>query len=653
MLLAAAGIRLALVGVRPGNHPRGGRVHLRVWFAERLAAECGAVRLSGAVLLPWYARLLGARIGPGTELHSVPPVTGLLRIGAGAAVEPEVDLMTHWLDGDRLYIGPITIGARARVGARSTLAPDTVVRADAEVTPGSGVSGVVAAGEEWAGSPARRVGAARGPWEPDPAPTRPVWRLAYAATGLALDVLPSLAALAGVAVLWPGLREAEDGRAAAVHAFARLVPATLAASATLVALVWVAVRLLGIGLTEGHHPIHSRRAWQAWATFRLLDEARWWLYPLYASSATPAWLRSLGARVGPDAEVSTAVMIPRLTTVGEGAFLADDTMIGGYELGGGWLRLAPVKIGKRAFVGNSGMAAPGRKVPRAGLVAVLSAAPRRGRAKAGTSWVGSPPERLRRTGDEVDQARTHRPSVRLRVLRALVECARILAVVAHLGLHVAVSVVLVALAHRSWWLAAVLSGVVLIVAGLVAATVAVLAKWLLVGRVRPGEHPLWSSFVWRNELADAFVEYLAAPWFAEPATGTTVLVHWLRAMGARIGHGVWIDTYWLPEPDLVELKEGATVNAGCVVQTHLFHDRLLRLDRVTLERGATLGPNSVVLPAASIGRHATIGPASLVMRGESVPDRTRWIGNPIGPWLEPSLRHDGPADPDGDPDDEE
>ena len=40
----------------------------------------------------------------------------------------------------------------------------------------------------------------------------------------------------------------------------------------------------------------------------------------------------------------------------------------------------------------------------------------------------------------------------------------------------------------------------------------------------------------------------------------------------------------------------------------------------------------VILPAATIGRHATIGPVSLVMRGESVPDKTRWIGNPIAPW---------------------
>jgi carbonic anhydrase/acetyltransferase-like protein (isoleucine patch superfamily) len=55
---------------------------------------------------------------------------------------------------------------------------------------------------------------------------------------------------------------------------------------------------------------------------------------------------------------------------------------------------------------------------------------------------------------------------------------------------------------------------------------------------------------------------------------------------------------------------------------------------VTLDAGATLGPHSVVLPAARIAEQATVGPASLVMRGELVPRGSRWSGNPIGPWRE-------------------
>ncbi|MGZ4478817.1 MAG: amino acid adenylation protein, partial [Nocardioidaceae bacterium] len=245
------------------------------------------------------------------------------------------------------------------------------------------------------------------------------------------------------------------------------------------------------------------------------------------------------------------------------------------------------------------------------------------------------PVALRRPQDEADASRTYAPPRRLRVARALIEACRLVAVMTAAALAVGVVAALERLTAGPGLLAAaLLSGVVLIVAGAAAAAVTSLAKWVLVGRHRVGEHPLWSSFVWRSELADAFVETVAAPWFARPATGTAVLNLWLRSLGARIGKGVWCETYWLPEPDLVDLRDGATVNPGCVLQTHLFHDRVMSLDTVTLRRGATLGPNSVVLPAAVIGRHATVGPVSLVMRGESVPDKTVWVGNPIGPWLD-------------------
>ncbi len=154
----------------------------------------------------------------------------------------------------------------------------------------------------------------------------------------------------------------------------------------------------------------------------------------------------------------------------------------------------------------------------------------------------------------------------------------------------------------------------------------------MVGRIPACEQPLWSSFVWRNEVADAFVETVAAPWFARAASGTPVMNIWLRGLGAKIGRGVWCETYWLPEADLVSLGDGSTVNRGCVVQTHLFHDRIMRMDGVVLEAGATLGPHCVALPACRIGAGATIGPASLVMRGDEVPPSTRWQGNPIAPW---------------------
>ncbi len=634
MAVSVALTRLVLAGVTPGDHPRGGSVHLRVWLAERIADELGATNLAGAPLVRQYARALGAHVGHDVDLHSLPPVTGFLSLGDACSIEQEVDLRGHWVDGDVLHLGRVSVGAGARVGARSTLLPGADVGAGAEVTPGSAVFGMVPDGQWWSGAPAQQGGPARGPWDDERPHNRSLWVVAYGLSAVVLSLLPIVAVLAGAASGAAYLRGALDLGDSLRRAVTWLPVGTLVGALTLALLVLLLTRLLGRGLVSGHHPVHGRIAWQAWTTVRLLDEARTWLFPLYSSTLTPIWLRGLGARVGPDVEASTVLLIPGLTSIAEGAFLADDTLLGSYELGGGWLRIGEVKIGKHAFVGNSGMTAPGRKVPRRGLVAVLSAAPARASATRGTSWLGSPPQPLRRDGTVVDRSRTVHPPRRLRVARALVEACRIVAVWAHVLLVVVVVAALEALARSSWGMAAAYGGVVLVVAGAVAAGVTTAAKWLLVGRLRAGDHPLWSSFVWRNELADTFVEVLAAPWFARGATGTPVLSMWLRSMGARIGRGVWCETYWLPEADLVELRDGATVGQGCVVQTHLFHDRLLSMDRVVLGTGATLGTNSVILPAASIGRHATVGPVSLVMRGESVPDKTRWVGNPIGPWAE-------------------
>ncbi|CAM5696977.1 hypothetical protein SCANM63S_03364 [Streptomyces canarius] len=77
--------------------------------------------------------------------------------------------------------------------------------------------------------------------------------------------------------------------------------------------------------------------------------------------------------------------------------------------------------------------------------------------------------------------------------------------------------------------------------------------------------------------------------------GTPAIVWYLRAMGAKIGHGVWCETYWLPVADLVSLGDNSTINRGCVVQTHLFHDRVMSLDTVELEDGSTLGPKYPLL----------------------------------------------------------
>ena len=136
MGIAVPGARILLGGLEPGTYRRGGPVHLRVWIAERLGEASGAENLAGAPWLVYYARALGNKVGKGVDLHSAPPVTGMITLGHRCSIEPEVDLSGHWIDGDLFHVGRITVGNDATIGARTTLLPGAVVGKNADVAPG-------------------------------------------------------------------------------------------------------------------------------------------------------------------------------------------------------------------------------------------------------------------------------------------------------------------------------------------------------------------------------------------------------------------------------------------------------------------------------------------------------------------------------------
>ena len=258
----------------------------------------------------------------------------------------------------------------------------------------------------------------------------------------------------------------------------------------------------------------------------------------------------------------------------------------------------PVRIGKRAFLGNSGMAAPGTGARATVWSRVLSAAPAQGQARLVVARVA------RRCGcggvGEGDES-PHLPARRrgCRVARALWELCRIVPVFVTCAIGLARAVRLGTRSPTRWGLSAtvLLSGAVLLVAGAVAAAVSTVGQ---VGARRADPRGRAPAVVARSSGAPR-CRTPSPRWSPRRGSpgrppGTPALAVWLRSLGAQIGRGVWCDSYWLPEADLVTLGDGATVNRGCVVQTHLFHDRIMSMDTVELEAGATLGPHSVILP---------------------------------------------------------
>jgi non-ribosomal peptide synthetase-like protein len=179
------------------------------------------------------------------------------------------------------------------------------------------------------------------------------------------------------------------------------------------------------------------------------------------------------------------------------------------------------------------------------------------------------------------------------------------------------------------WLLLLATPSLVLAAGVLAAAITVALKWIVIGRYKRGEHPLWSFFVWRDEVINSCQEQLAGSWLLQSALGTPVMGWYMRAMGARVGRDAYIETLAVTEYDQVAVGDGCAVNRGACIETHLFHDRLLSIGPAALEAGSTLGPSSLVLPDTTVGRGCSVGGRSVVLRGESLPAGTRWHGAPV------------------------
>jgi non-ribosomal peptide synthetase-like protein len=350
----------------------------------------------------------------------------------------------------------------------------------------------------------------------------------------------------------------------------------------------------------------------------------------------PVWYRLLGAKVGRKAEISTAIgVVPDLLTLGDETFIADAVMLGDDKIDGGWMTLRPTVISRRSFVGNGAFIPDGTTLPENVLIGVHSRAPDSDRIRAGDTWLGSPAINLpaREQVSGFPEELTFRPSVFRRIGRALIEAFRIIAphaIVIAVGYTIVLDLMPAAGAGR--W-GEVIGNLTIIgmVYGLGCFVFVAALKWIFLFRYKTYVKPMWTPFVWISEAVTNLYEGIAVPNFLRYLRGTPWLPVAMNVLGCHIGRGVYLDTTDITEFDCVRIGDYSELNAMACPQTHLFEDRVMKIDFVNIGSRVYMGPRSTVLYGAVVADGAKLGALTLVMKGEHIPACSSWRGCPAAP----------------------
>jgi len=398
----------------------------------------------------------------------------------------------------------------------------------------------------------------------------------------------------------------------------------------------VLVKWLALGKSkEEEFSIYSVKYVRKWLVDTLLHFSLIAVRTVYATIYVPAWLRLLGAKVGRRAEVSTVNQISTdLLHIGKESFLADSVSIGAPVIRRGIMYLKKTGIGDRTFIGNSAVLVSGREVGDNALVGVLSTPPPDLSIAQtnNTSWLGSPPMFLprRQIAEGFTDKQTYAPPLYMILLRGFIEFFRVTLPLAiptllimmfyhFIGIKVGEESTLKLMWHATLYFALVSCAMALI---------AVAAKWILIGRYKPTQKPLWSTYVWRNELVNSLCESMAYPYFVNFLLGTPFCSFFFKLMGSSFGKRVFMETTEITEFDLVKVKDNVALNFGCTIQTHLFEDRVMKMSYLHIMQDCSVGPMAVVLYNSEMQQASSLSGLSLLMKGEVLPAKTHWQGSP-------------------------
>ncbi|MDQ0469099.1 Pls/PosA family non-ribosomal peptide synthetase [Labrys wisconsinensis] len=638
----AVALKWLIIGrTRPGVYPLWGAYYFRIWLMERVVQLTAHKFLKGSPLMRIYLRALGAKVGRDAVIDEFEEgAIDLVSIGERASLGTKLKLANVEVIGNQVHVGRIEIGADVQIGNGCVIGGDTVIGAGAAIGDLTAVpAGTrIAEGSRWDGSPGRQTGMAE---QSDPgdhprqgAVARFVQIAFYALAynlGLVVGLLPIFPAFYVLETLQGAVTGDPDAPLPWWLVAALSWPAALAlivvSMAVMVALRWLLLPRVRPGTYSIFGGLYLRKWFVGLTTESILET----LNSLYATVFMRNWYRLMGARIGRGTEISASFAGRYdLIEMGRDNFIGDETVFGDEEIRNGWMTLRRMKTGDRCFFGNSSVIAQGCTIADDALIGIKTRLPEGLAVDAGETFCGSPPMRLpTRQKIAAAASTTYDPPFRMWLLRVAFETL-------HTSLPTAVLIAtayvtagfIAARLDQGFWALLGLFTACGLVTSVAMYAMAVACKWLLIGTYRPMMRPMWSWWAMRTEAVAVIYGGLASKMLLDYLRGTPFLPWLLRPFGTRIGKGTWINTTDICEFDCTEIGDHAVLNMGSCPQTHLYEDRIMKVGRIRIGRGVTIGSGSTVLYDTEIGDFAEVKPLTLIMKGETIPAGTAWVGAP-------------------------
>lgn len=167
-------------------------------------------------------------------------------------------------------------------------------------------------------------------------------------------------------------------------------------------------------------------------------------------------------------------------------------------------------------------------------------------------------------------------------------------------------------------------GAVFLGINLLTTAIVIAAKWLILGRTKPGRYPLWGSYYFRWWLAQRLTSLIHMKW----VQGTPILTLILRLLGARIGKDTLLYEVEAGAIDLLTIGNGVSIGGHCGFANAQVIGNELVIGTIEIGDDAYIGSSCVIGSDCRIGESAEMADLTAISAGSVIGMREKWEGSP-------------------------
>ncbi|MDB4924603.1 Pls/PosA family non-ribosomal peptide synthetase [Mucilaginibacter sp.] len=150
------------------------------------------------------------------------------------------------------------------------------------------------------------------------------------------------------------------------------------------------------------------------------------------------------------------------------------------------------------------------------------------------------------------------------------------------------------------------------------------AKWLVIGKIREGDYPLWGSYYFRWWFVKTIQRLLPAQFL----NGTPLYPLYLSLLGMKIAPNAQISNFNFGAEDLITIGNDVSISSQTNLNNAFVEDGMLKLRRIKLGDHAYIGSSAIISGDSHVAAWGELQDLGFLPPGKTIGYCEVWQGSP-------------------------